>query len=161
MEKKQTNKKQKKKKKLGIHGGKKYRPYITTKLKYFTWFIWRKIFFSKIFCSKLSKSMEFLSSLVSTLSKLFHTITSKALFNKKTKQKTVEQAGIQQSIGQCGILTKIEASLIFVSIAQNILDKFPPYKPCKNCSFVSVQERNFFFLHIDHMIIFVQNRKTL
>ena len=52
--------------------------------KILTWFIWRKIFFQEYLHYTIKNQWSFYPRSYSTLllSKLFHTITSKASFNK-------------------------------------------------------------------------------
>ena len=70
----------------------------------------------------------------------YYTSYSTVLQAKPCSIKTVEYGGIQKSIEQCGILTKIETPLIFVSTVQNILkEKFSSTKTIyKHCSFVPI-----------------------
>ena len=127
--------------------------------KIFTWFIWRNFFprclpytFKNQWSSYLLQSSTLLLSKYSTL-----------LQAKPCSIKTVEYGRIQKFMRPCGILTKTETALIFVSIVQkqNLGEKsFPQYKPCTKSIVSSLcRDEIFFFLHINHVIFFCTKQK--
>ena len=118
----------------GLYGEKrKLRPYMETKLQFLHGLYGGKRF-SKIFCAILTKSMEFLSSLV------FHTVLWTTVFHPILLfllNKALLVIVWNNLDSNCGILTRIETPLNFDSIGQKIL------------------ENN--FLHLNHIKILVSS----